>query len=150
MVPEDFTREPAPPITLVGATSEAAAPEATAAEPPPAITRVGATPEAAAPEATAAEPPPAIRLAAATPEAVTADEAVTRYIQAGAFTKLDNARRLSATLARFGPAQMTRAVVRGREFYRVRIGPIGTREEANALLARVIAAGHPDALSVID
>ena len=82
--------------------------------------------------------------------AVAADEAVTMYIQAGAFTKLDNARRLSATLARFGPARMTRAVVRGREFYRVRIGPIGTREEANALLARVIAAGHPDALSVID
>ncbi len=150
MVPEDFTREPAPPITLVGATPEAAAPEAVAAEPPSAIRLAAATPEAAAPEATAAEPPPAIRLAAATPEAVTADEAVTRYIQAGAFTKLDNARRLSATLARFGPGQMTRAVVRGREFYRVRIGPIGTREEANALLARVIAAGHPDALSVID
>ncbi|MCH7889590.1 MAG: septal ring lytic transglycosylase RlpA family protein [Proteobacteria bacterium] len=177
MVPEDFTRAPAPTFTLAAKAPEAAAtepptpivlvgatPEAAAAEPPPPIALVGVTPEAAAaapppppitlvgatPEAAAAEPPPAIALAAAMPLAVAADEAVTMYIQAGAFTKLDNARRLSATLARFGPARMTRAVVRGREFYRVRIGPIGTREEANALLARVIAAGHSDALSVID
>lgn len=140
LVPEDFTRAPAPAFTLT-----AEVPEDITREPAPPITLVGATPEAAA-----AELPPAIALAAATPLALTADEAVAMYIQAGAFTKLDNARRLSATLARFGPARMTRAVVRGREFYRVRIGPIGTREEADALLARVIAAGHPDALSVID
>ena len=138
MVPEDFTRAPAPRLTLA-----AKVPEAAAAALAPPIMLVGAAPEAA-------ELPSAIALAAATPLALSADEAVAMYIQAGAFTRLDNARRLSATLARFGPARMTRTVVRGREFYRVRIGPIGTPEEADALLARVIAAGHPDALSVID
>ncbi len=139
MVPEDFTRAPAPTFTRT-----AEVPEDVTREPPP-IALVGVKPEAAA-----AGPPPAIALAAATPLAVTADEAVTIYIQAGAFTKLDNARRLSATLARFGPARMTRAVVRGREFYRVRIGPIGNRAEADAVLVRVIAAGHRGALSVVD
>ena len=138
LVPEDFTRAPSPPITLVGVK-----PKDVTRKPAPPIMLVGVAPEAA-------ELPSAIALTAATPLALTADQAVAMYIQAGAFTRLDNARRLSATLARFGPARMTRAVVRGREFYRVRIGPIGTPEEADALLARVIAAGHPDALSVID
>jgi rare lipoprotein A len=76
--------------------------------------------------------------------------AVSMYIQAGSFTNVDNAQRLSATLARLGPAHMTRAVVGGREFYRVRIGPIATLEETNAMLDRVIAAGYPEALPVAD
>ncbi len=108
------------------------------------LTRDLVTP--AEPEPIVREPVPAIPAVAEATPAV----AVARYIQAGAFTNVGNARRLSARLARFGSAHMTLAVVDGREFYRVRIGPIATVEETNAMLERVIAAGHTGALSVVD
>ena len=126
-----------------------AASEPIAREPLPAIAAAAGPAEPAptvAPAAVDRESPPAIARAAEATPAV----AVARYIQAGAFTNVGNARRLSARLARFGSAHMTLAVVDGREFYRVRIGPIATVEETNAMLERVIAAGHSGALSVVD
>ncbi len=91
-------------------------------------------------DAISQEPLPAV----ATARAATV-EPIGRYDQAGAFTNPDNARRLSAELARFGPTRMIRAVVGGRAVYRVRLGPIATAEQANALLERVIRAGYSGA-----
>ena len=154
IVAEDFTQHP-PAITLAAASP----PEAAIQEPPPPIALAAAPPAAPPatmirkpppPKAVGREPPPWVMLAAATPAPPPAFQAVATYIQAGAFTKLDNARRLTAKLSRFGPTRTTRAWVGGREFYRVRIGPIGNRAEADAVLIRVIAAGHRDALSVVD
>ncbi len=72
------------------------------------------------------------------------------FVQAGAFGNAENARRLSAELTRIAPARATRALVDGRTVYRVRLGPFATRDEAVAMLERVIAAGHRDAHLVVD
>ncbi len=72
------------------------------------------------------------------------------YVQAGAFTVYGNAERLRAGLGHLGPAAVTPAVVGGKRFYRVRLGPVDAVERADALLASVIAAGHPLAGIVVE
>lgn len=72
------------------------------------------------------------------------------YVQAGAFQVRDNAQRLQTRLAALGPAQVSPAVVGGQRFYRVRLGPIAEVAQADALLGRVIQAGHGDAKIVVD
>ncbi len=149
---EPVTSEPLPALATDAGPAKPAAmvapDEVIAREPPPVIETAAKAPVVAAPpepdvaavasEVVAPGPPPA------------SAEKVAMYVQAGAFTNVGNARRLSASLARLGPAHMTRAVVGGRAFYRVRIGPMATLEETNAMLDRVIAAGHPGALRIVD
>ncbi|MCH8187477.1 MAG: septal ring lytic transglycosylase RlpA family protein [Proteobacteria bacterium] len=72
------------------------------------------------------------------------------YVQAGAFESFDNANRLSAKLSTSQRWRITSVVVRGRELYRVRYGPLETVEQADIVLARVIRKGHPEARIVID
>lgn len=72
------------------------------------------------------------------------------YVQAGAFESFANANRLSAKLSTGQRWRITSVVVRGRELYRVRYGPLETVEQADIVLARVIRRGHPDARIVID
>lgn len=72
------------------------------------------------------------------------------YIQAGSFSVEDNARRLSERLAHYGTSQVHSAVVNGQTFYRVRIGPIARVEEADEMLARVMAAGENRAMIVVE
>ncbi|HEY1720954.1 MAG TPA: septal ring lytic transglycosylase RlpA family protein [Magnetospirillaceae bacterium] len=72
------------------------------------------------------------------------------FIQAGAFQKFDNAHRLSALLSPFGPTNVTQVTIKGGLMFRVRLGPIKTVDEADALLERVIGAGHPDARIIVD
>jgi rare lipoprotein A len=72
------------------------------------------------------------------------------YIQAGAFTNVGNASRLQAKLALLGRSQIVPAMVGNQRFYRVRVGPIATLAKADALLARIIAAGHPEARLIVD
>ena len=76
--------------------------------------------------------------------------ALNTYVQVGAFSSLDNATRLSIQLAPIGPAQTTKATIAGQTVYRVRLGPVGSLQEANSLLQRVIAAGHYSARLVVD
>jgi rare lipoprotein A len=72
------------------------------------------------------------------------------FIQAGAFANLTNATRLRTTLTPFGHAQVVPAYVGTQKFYRVRIGPIATLAEADTVLAKVVAAGHPEARLIVD
>ena len=72
------------------------------------------------------------------------------FIQAGAFTDAANASRLQVRLASLGRAQIVPATVGNQKFYRVRIGPIGTVADADALLDRVVASGHPEARLIVD
>jgi len=72
------------------------------------------------------------------------------YVQAGAFARQDNADRLSAGLSSLGSIQVMRATVKGRQFFRVRIGPLATLEEADATLASLIDGGYRDARIVVD
>ncbi|WP_245593361.1 septal ring lytic transglycosylase RlpA family protein [Azospirillum halopraeferens] len=72
------------------------------------------------------------------------------YVQAGAFTVADNASRLTARLGGIAPAAVSQATVNGQRFYRVRLGPISDVDRADAILERVIAAGHTDAKIIVD
>jgi rare lipoprotein A len=72
------------------------------------------------------------------------------YVQAGAFTNYENARQLGAKLGSFGPARVTPAQIGNQKFYRVRLGPIASVEQADSVLAGVISSGHPEARIVVD
>jgi rare lipoprotein A len=72
------------------------------------------------------------------------------YVQAGAFTSYENARQLGAKLGSLGSARVTPAQIGSQKFYRVRLGPIATVQDADAVLANVIANGHPEARIVVD
>ena len=71
------------------------------------------------------------------------------YIQAGAFTDLNNARRLEAQLSEMGNAFVAQADVGGRTFHRVRIGPLPDEATAQQLLSDMIAQGY-DGARIID
>lgn len=72
------------------------------------------------------------------------------YIQAGSFSRHDNALRLSAKLSSVGRAQISQATVKGQTIYRVRLGPLANVEEADRLLDSVLATGNQDARVVVD
>jgi rare lipoprotein A len=72
------------------------------------------------------------------------------YVQAGSFTQAQNAEKLRQELARLGRAQVTVADVHGTQYYRVRLGPVGSVAEGDRLLAHVISTGHGDARIVVD
>jgi rare lipoprotein A len=72
------------------------------------------------------------------------------YVQAGSFGVQENAERLRAKLAAVGRTDIFSAIVDGRTFYRVRVGPVGTVDEADALLNRVVGAGANGAKIVVN
>jgi len=103
------------------------------------------------------------QLAAAGPNTVAStaatDEAVVRivsvaptqiFVQAGAFLRYDNANRLRARLASYGPSRVTTVMIDAQEFFRVRVGPIDAVADADRMLERLIAGGFPDARIVVD
>lgn len=68
------------------------------------------------------------------------------WVQAGAFSQFDNANRLAARLG----GRVTQALVNNQDFYRVRLGPYATPEQADAALNTVIASGSNDARIIVD
>jgi rare lipoprotein A len=72
------------------------------------------------------------------------------FIQAGSFTRFDNANRLSAALSSFGKVVVSQLQAKGRSTFRVRLGPVASLAEADALLDQVIEAGFPDAKLIAD
>lgn len=72
------------------------------------------------------------------------------YVQAGSFSRHDNALRLQARLSGVGRPQIQQASVKGQTVYRVRFGPIGSVDEADKLLDQVIATGQQDAKVIVD
>ena len=72
------------------------------------------------------------------------------YVQAGAFSFLENAERLRARLSDLADASVTPAQVDGRDLYRVRVGPIASLEQADATLEKLMNNGHIDARIIVD
>ena len=72
------------------------------------------------------------------------------FVQAGSFTRVDNAVRLRARLSQLGNAQVAEAVIEDHHYFRVRIGPLATVEEADELLGVLLGNGHSDARVVVD
>jgi len=97
-----------------------------------------------------------VRLRAVTqvpPEPVVTQERVRRsdiYVQAGAFTQVANAVRARARLAALGNVQISKALVGSDNFYRVRLGPITTVDQADQTLALLLSNGFKDAKVVVD
>jgi rare lipoprotein A len=71
------------------------------------------------------------------------------YVQVGSYSDPSNAGRAQANLAAVGPVETTPVDVERGRFYRVRVGPLDNQASAHAALARVQAAGHPDARVVL-
>ena len=88
-----------------------------------------------------ARDPAAILSGAATPPPARAPadaELFTYFVQAGAFTRSDDADQQRARLAMAGhSARITEREQAGRVVYRVRMGPFATRDEADGMQARL-------------
>jgi rare lipoprotein A len=72
------------------------------------------------------------------------------YVQAGSFSVRENAVQLSHVLQGFSRANVYPAQVNGRQFYRVRLGPLSNVQEADEILARLISSGHKDTIIVVE
>jgi DedD protein len=117
-----------------------APPIASSAAVPPAAAVPAATPPAAAtlPAAVAGTKPPAVSRAA-----VTSDDDNKLWLQVGLFGVRDNAERLEKKLRAAGfSVAMDKQLVRGKDMFRLRAGPVRDRTEALALQARLKAAGQ--------
>jgi rare lipoprotein A len=100
------------------------------------------------PPRVAAEPPPAVPVEAVSLVPVRTNQQI--FIQAGAFSNGDNARRMKSRLDPLGPVTVGLARINGVDVFRVRLGPIGSIGEADRLLSRAVGAGAADAKIVID
>ena len=72
------------------------------------------------------------------------------FVQAGSFSRYDNALRLSTQLAKLGRASISQAYVNGQTMYRVRLGPAASVEDADRLLDQLTAAGQVDAKVLVE
>jgi rare lipoprotein A len=72
------------------------------------------------------------------------------FLQAGSFLRRDYAARLSIRLSVLGQTRVTEAQVGDRVFFRVRLGPIASVEEADRLFDVLQTRGFTDARVVVD
>jgi len=71
------------------------------------------------------------------------------YVQVGAFTQFQNAHQAAARLSILNNVNITSAIVNGKEFFRVRAGPIQTLDDADFLLESILRAGFNAARLVV-
>jgi len=138
----------------LGAGEDATAPKPIPAPAPKVVTQ--ALPGSPPPPAPPPAPPPSIVGVAAVlpqPSPVVVQQPVRTtniFIQAGAFLQMPNADRLRQRLAGVGEARIVPVLIGAQTFYRVRLGPIATVEEADRMLGQVIAMGSKDARLVVE
>jgi len=72
------------------------------------------------------------------------------FIQVGAYAVAANALRVKDRLEAIGPVKVYGARVNGVDLYRVRLGPIGSVDQADQMLGRVVDAGLTEARIVVD
>jgi DedD protein len=122
---------PAPPVEAVP-------------EPEPATEPAPAPVAQVPPAQQAPDVKPAAIPVAEAPKAASRDQ---WWTQLGSFSSRDNAERLARDLRGKGHAiDVARIRVGGKELYRVRAGPVASREAAVALQSRLAAAGHKSSL----
>jgi rare lipoprotein A len=104
------------------------------------------TPRARAPErAPVVQPPPldgAVKQTAVRPTNI--------YVQVGSFSQYQNAYQVQAKLSRVSDVKVSSAIVNGKEFFRVRTGPLTSVESADGVLNQIIKSGYNDARIVVD
>jgi rare lipoprotein A len=72
------------------------------------------------------------------------------YVQVGAFSQHQNAFQVQARLARVPNVNISSTKINGREFFRVRSGPLQSVEQADGVLSQILKSGYPDARVVVD
>lgn len=72
------------------------------------------------------------------------------YVQVASVTNPNSAQQLAGSLQSIGKAQVQPAQVNGRDFYRVRIGPVANVQTADLILKQLSSAGQHDAIVVVD
>lgn len=72
------------------------------------------------------------------------------FVQAASFARQDNATKLKSKLSDIGAADVYGARVGGKQYYRVRIGPLQDVGQADKVLERVIARGFPGARIIVE
>ena len=107
------------------------APATAAAPPPPQAVAVRPTPS----------PSPSITAIAAGSAPATSGY----FVQAGAFSSVDGAERVRASLSRFGDSAVSQTSFGPTNLYRVRLGPFANADAAQSAMGRVQQAGYRDA-----
>jgi rare lipoprotein A len=97
-----------------------------------------------------AAPAPGPMPAAAAPVTLAPVRPTSLFVQAGAFTQRANAERLRSRLSPIGPTQISEIQQGNQLFYRVRVGPLRSVDDADAALGRVVSQGQSDARVVVD
>ena len=72
------------------------------------------------------------------------------FVQAGAFSEFANANRVKAMLQTIAPTTIRQIDTAEARLFRVRLGPVASIDDADHLLARVVASGVPQARIVVD
>ena len=72
------------------------------------------------------------------------------FVQAGAFTVLENAQKMQQSLASYGNPAVSDISVNGETFHRVRFGPLADVTQADQLLAKLHKAGIANLRTTID
>jgi rare lipoprotein A len=72
------------------------------------------------------------------------------FVQAGAYSRFDNANKARARLSSTGLAKVSSVLIKGRDLYRVRVGPIDDVKEADEILNAVIIHGYPTARIIVE
>lgn len=72
------------------------------------------------------------------------------YVQAGAFSVRENAYKLRDQLSGMGRASVSESLVNGKPFYRVRFGPLSSRQQADGVIGQLNEIGNRDAVVVVD
>lgn len=103
--------------------------------------------EATAITAPQAETAPAVPASA---EPVVTASVSNLYVQAGSFSDESNARKLARKLDAIGGSDIKPVNINGRDWYRVRVGPLASHSDANRALQDVVNMGMRDARIVRD
>tara|TARA_R110002167_G_scaffold82274_8_gene224507 strand:- start:1232 stop:2218 length:987 start_codon:yes stop_codon:yes gene_type:complete len=72
------------------------------------------------------------------------------FVQAGAFTNYQNAMRTQIMVSRVSSATISHVLIDNKDFYRVRVGPLATVEDADRALEQLQAIGYPGARIIVD
>jgi rare lipoprotein A len=150
---EGVPKPTAAPAPQVSTQALAAAPTVQPTVPPPAPV-IAAAP---APAPSSPTPPSSVGLSGVplpqpSPKVVQQPVHPTNiFIQAGSFLQVANAEHLKDKLSRkVGAARVIPVQVGAQKFYRVRVGPIATVDQADQMLDQVIALGHKDARIIVE
>ncbi|MBZ8141976.1 hypothetical protein CLD22_18975 [Rubrivivax gelatinosus] len=129
-----------PPLPApASAATDGAAPPAAPAQAPASTPNRGASPSPAPAAHTGSTRDPAAILSGQSTDK--AAEAFVYFVQAGAFTRAEDAEQERARLAMLGyAAKVSEREQAGKTMYRVRTGPYATREEAEGVQGRLQAA----------